>query len=70
MDKTYFYREYTFEHGRWHLVLTFNAISFSDRSSLVRSAKRNGYVYDRNSRCYIKYEHGLFHDLISIRLNK
>lgn len=70
MNKTYFYREFTFENGRWHRVLTFDALSFSDRSSLIRTAKRNGYVYDRNSRCYIRFEHGLMHDLITIRLNK
>lgn len=70
MNKTYFYREYTFDSGRWQCVITFNVISSSDRASLVRSAKRNGYVYDRKSRCYIRYEHGIMHDLITIRINK
>lgn len=70
MDKTYYYREFTLERGRWQRILTFEALSSSDRASLVRSAKRNGFVYDRNTRCYIRCEKGFIRDLISIRLNK
>lgn len=70
MNKTYFYREFTFDCGSWHCVRIFHALSSSVRASYVRAAKRKGYVYDRKTRCYIRNEHGLMHDLISIRLNK
>lgn len=70
MEKKYFYHEFTLVRGRWQCILILDVVSSSDRASLVRSAKRNGYVYNRNSRCYIMCEHGFISGLISIRLNK
>lgn len=70
MNKTYFYREFTFECGEWKRILAFDALSSSDRAALISCAKRNGFVYDRKMRFYARFEDGLLHDFISITLNK
>ena len=68
MVKKFIYRSYIYEHGRFLHTVTLDIPTLSVKTRLIRLLKnRDGFVYDRKSRSYVRYENGLIIEYVTIR---